>query len=171
MTARDYVVQTHPCCEAIASANLESRGFEVYLPTVIEEIRTGRLRQKRTTVTAPLFPRYLFVRFDVGIIGWRKITSTKGVQRIMGRDSEHPTPLPLLALDDLRARFDAGEFVKRIATYSISAGDQIRVTQGAFAGHSGVCTISRGDRIRVLLSKLSGAIKVDLPASQVAVTA
>lgn len=168
---RDYVVQTHPCSEAIARANLESLGFQAYLPTVIEELRTGRLKHKRETAMVPLFPRYIFVRFDISNGTWRKIASAKGVQRLLGSDSEHPTPLPQGALLDLRARYAAGEFVRRVETYRISAGDNVTVTHGAFQGHSGICKVSRGDRIRVLLTRLWGAVEVELPSKMVAVRA
>lgn len=169
MTTRDYVVQTHPCAEVLAKANLEARGFEVYLPTVIEEIRTGRLREKRTTVMAPLFPRYLFVKLDLAIAAWRAIALVRGVQRVIGYDAEHPTALPEGALAELRDRYAAGEFVRRVATYAVSAGDSVTVTEGVLRGHSGVCTVSRGERVKVLFSRLSGAVEVDLPAKMVAV--
>lgn len=168
---RDYVIQTHPCHEALAKANLESRGFEVYLPTVIEEIRYGRMHEKRTTVMTPLFPGYLFVRLDLACEPWRAVGAVRGVKRMLGRDGEHPTPLPRGALDDLKARFLAGEFVRRVDTHEVSAGDRVTVTQGVFQGHTGVCTTSRGERIKVLLNLLSGAISVDLTAMSVAVSA
>lgn len=171
MTTHDYVVQTLPCFEAVAKANLEARGFGVYLPTVIEEIRTGRMREKRATVMAPLFPRYLFVRLDLGDSAWRQIASVRGVQRILGNDPERPSPMPDGALGELQARYAAGEFVKRERSFTVSAGDVIMVNEGVFQGHSGVCTASRGERVKVLLSLLSGAVEVDLPAKLVAVGA
>lgn len=166
---RDYVVQTHPCSEALAKANLEARGFEVFFATVVEEIRFGRAREKRLTVMAPLFPGYLFVKLDLAQDAWRGVSSARGVKRMLGRDSEHPTPLPRGAVDDLQARFLAGEFVQRARTFAVTAGDLVRVTEGVFEGHKGVCTVSRGERVKVLLSLLSGSIAVDLPSVSVAV--
>lgn len=165
---RDYVVQTLPCSEVLARGNLEAKGFEVYLPTVVEEIRTGRMREKRSTIIQPLFPGYLFVRLDVALQRWREVASARGVKRVLGRDSEHPTALRDGTLAELKARFEAGEFVRRVATYRISAGDSVTVSSGVFEGHTGVCTMSRGERIKVLLSLLSGAVEVDMPAELVA---
>lgn len=164
---RDYVVQTHPCSEVIAKSNLEAHGFEVYLPTVIYEGRTGRLRERRYTVEEPLFPGYLFVRLDLAMDAWRKVCAAKGVRRILGHDGEHPTPLPPTALNDLRARFDAGEFVRRPTTLRVIAGDTVTIKTGAFQGHQGRCTMARGERVRVLLSLLSGAIEAIMPAESV----
>lgn len=165
---RDYVVQTHPCFEAIAKGNLEAAGFEeVYLPTVIEEVRFGPRQERRSTVMVPLFPGYVFVPLDLGEQGWRRIAKVRGVKRLLGRDSEHPTPLPIGALDDLRGRFLAGEFVKRSQTFQLSAGDQVTVVQGAFEGLRGVCMVSRGDRVRVLLSLLGGTVPVNMTTQMV----
>ncbi len=166
---RDYVVQTHPCAEVLAKSNLEARAFDVYLPTVVYEGRTGRLREKRYTTIEPLFPGYLFVTLDIACAEWRRISSAKGVRRLLGENSERPTALPCGALQDLRERFNAGEFVKRIGGPQITAGDRIRVTNGAFEGYAGTCTQSRGDRVHVLLSLLMGAVPVTLPVGMVAV--
>ena len=162
---RDYVVQTHPCSEVIAKVSLEARGFEIFLPTVCEEIRTGRMRERRTSTIAPLFPGYLFVRMDLNMFELSQVKSAKGVKCILGVDSSRPTPLPLGAVADLQARYQAGEFAKRVSTYRVSAGDRLTVTSGAFQGFSGVCRESRSDRIKALLSTLWGAIAVDLPSN------
>lgn len=167
MTTRDYVVQTHPCHEALAHGNLLAAGFASYLPTVLYEGRTGRRREQRYTTMEPLFPGYLFVTFDLASPRWRTINGIRGVRRILSQDSEHPTPLAVDTLNELGARYAAGEFVRN-ATYGISAGDAVIVSSGAFQGHTGVCTVSRGDRIRVLLNLLWGALEVNLPAAMAA---
>lgn len=164
---RDYVIQTQPCFEAIAKGNLEAKGFEVYLPTVIEEIRHGRGQMKRSSVMVPLFPGYVFVRMDLAESGWRRIASVRGVKRLLGRDSEHPTALPENALHELRERFLAGEFVRLVQVHTINAGDSVNVIHGAFEGHRGVCLMSRGERVRVLLDLLGGAVPVNMTAAMV----
>jgi transcriptional antiterminator RfaH len=169
MVENDFVVQTHPCSEALAKGNLEAKGFVVYLPTVIEEIRSGRRREQRTTVMAPLFPGYLFVRLSLGDRDWSEIGSAGGVKRMLP-NNEHPKPIPDGALDDLRARFDAGEFVRKVSNYRINAGDAVTVTEGAFQGHTGVCTVSRGERIKVMLARLWGALEVEMPVAMVVVS-
>lgn len=160
---RDYVVQTRPCHEMIAKVSLEAKGFVVFLPTVREEIRTGRRREHRTSTIAPLFPGYLFVSIDLADRNWRVISGAKGVRGILGENVEHPTALPIGAMADLVTRYEAGEFVKGTPTYRISAGDRLRLTDGPFAGHVGICVVSRAERIQVLLSSLWGAIKVNVP--------
>ena len=158
---RHYVAQTHPCAETLAKANLEAQGFETFLPVVVEEARRGVLGRKRVTALAPLFPGYMFIALDLSS-HWRAACSTKGVRRLLGRDSEHPTPLPIGAIPDLVARYDAGEFVQRVTTFRVNAGDDVTIAKGAFEGCRGVCVVSRGERIQVLLSLLGGAVKMDM---------
>ncbi len=171
MSKRDYVVQTHPCAEVLARANLEAEGFAVFLPTVVYEGRTGPLRQKRYTTIEPLFPGYLFVTVDLTVDPWREITKQRGVRCILGQDVEHPKALPPGVLAELQQRYAAGEFVKRGQVNEIRAGDRVLVASGPFAGHSGTCTDSRRDRIKVMLSKLWGAVEVEMSPVMVAVNA
>ncbi len=54
-----YVVRVKPQCEWKADANLASRGLETFLPTCSKAV-TPRSRKS----VKPLFPGYLFCRFD-----------------------------------------------------------------------------------------------------------
>ncbi len=58
-----YEVQTLPCREARAQLQLEGQGFSTFLPRYAKTVRHAR---KLSTVSAPLFPRYLFVALDLG---------------------------------------------------------------------------------------------------------
>jgi hypothetical protein len=59
---RWYVVQTQPQSESRAELNLRRQGFTTYLPRYM---RTRRHSRKVEMVARPLFPRYLFVGFDL----------------------------------------------------------------------------------------------------------
>ena len=61
-----YAVYTKPRMELWARSNLWERGFEVYLPQYRKLRRHAR---KLDIIAAPLFPRYLFVRADLGRSG------------------------------------------------------------------------------------------------------
>ena len=67
---RWYVVQTQVHAENRAAANLLRQGYEVYLPRYLKRRRHAR---RVETVPMPLFPRYLFVAFDVMTARWRSI--------------------------------------------------------------------------------------------------
>jgi transcriptional antiterminator RfaH len=165
MPKHHYVVQTKPCHEAIAHENIQAIGFEAYLPTVRVEVRT---RLKRFTVLEPLFPSYLFVSMDLSAEPWRKVASAKGVQRILGVDGEHPTAVPDGALDQLRARFAAGEFTRGVQAPRVDVGDDVVVESGPFEGQIGKCVESRGERVKILLNLLGGEARVNVAADIVA---
>jgi hypothetical protein len=106
MTIKHYVVRTKPCHEAIARANLTALGFEAYVPTVREDIRT---RFTRTTTLAPMFPGYIFVSLDA-----RRCRA--GARPRMRRawssccpGPTHPTPVPERAMQWVRESEAAGE--------------------------------------------------------------
>ena len=62
---RWYVAQTHAQAEAKALLNLARQGFQSYLPQYVKRRRHAR---RVEWVKAPLFPRYLFVRFDLDVV-------------------------------------------------------------------------------------------------------
>ena len=67
-----YCAYTQPCMELWARANLWERGLEVYLPLY----RRRRSHARRVDwVSAPLFPRYLFVAADLEAGERRRIVS------------------------------------------------------------------------------------------------
>ncbi len=68
--SRWYVAQTHPRAEAKAAEQLSRQGFQAYLPQYLKRRRHGR---RVETVTAPLFPRYLFVSVDLATQRWLTI--------------------------------------------------------------------------------------------------
>src|SRR5215813_8236501 len=59
---RWFVVYTLARCEDRARLGLEAKGFECFLPTLIRELRHAR---RAVIAKRPLFPRYLFCRFDI----------------------------------------------------------------------------------------------------------
>lgn len=151
-----YVVQTQPMAEPLARANLINQRFEVFLPTFIIE-------RGRTTKLEPLFPGYLFVRFDLGADPWRVIVSTRGVKRILGANCEEPTCVPARVMDELIRGYEAGLYVRTENIAGVQAGDIARVIGGAFAGHLGTCVEQRRSRVKLLMGLLGAAVEVCFP--------
>src|SRR5438105_15794604 len=98
LSPRWYVAQTHRHAEAKATAHLSRQGFSVYLPRYRKQRRHAR---RIDTVAAPLFPRYLFVSFDMRVQRWHAIHSTVGVARLV-TDGTIPAPVPQGVIDALR---------------------------------------------------------------------
>ena len=160
-----YVVQSRPRSELLAVANLSRQGFEVYLP------RHRRMRshaRRRDIVSYPLFPGYLFVRFDILRDAWRSTASTFGVSRLVGTP-DMPLPVPDTVIDQIKAREDTEGFVVATAR-ELRPGDRVTIGAGPFAEMQGIFEATTGEeRVRILLSILGGDVRATVPLSQIAV--
>src|SRR5271154_152097 len=76
-----YAIQTRSNCEQRVSSRLTDMGIENYLPS-FQEIRQWRDRKK--VVDVPVFPGYLFVRFDDSSASRVAVSRTEGAVRILG---------------------------------------------------------------------------------------
>ena len=159
MMQRWYVVQSQPNAERKAIAHLERQGFVTYLPRYLKRRRHAR---RIETVSAPLFPRYLFVGIDLGAQRWRSIFSTVGVSRLVC-NGEMPTPISDQVIETLREREDAEGYVRLELRPNFQAGDRVRVLDGAFAECLGLYEGMRdSDRVAILLDLLGRhAFEVD----------
>lgn len=166
MSIRHYVVRTKPCHEAIARANLQVIGFDAYVPTVREDVRS---RTTRTTILAPMFPGYIFVALDMSDRNWRSAAHAKGVVDLLPH-SDHPTAVPEAAMVWVR-EVEAAENLKKNAKHgpNIDVGDCVQVSGGSWEGYNGEIRgiNSRGDRVRVLLTILGAAREVEVAADRV----
>ena len=154
-----YVVHTKPRQEARALENLENQGLECFLLTLtVDRLRDGG----RITATEPLFPRYLFVRLEVGVSNWAAIRSTRGVARLVEFGGVNARVSSSL-IDALKA-------TDRRHKALFAAGDRVRVVEGPFVGLEaeliGVYETGDGElRAMMLLELLSRPRRISLPAS------
>lgn len=149
---RWFAVQTKPGRETVAEANLLQQGFEAYLPRYRRQISHAR---RRTTVKAPLFPGYLFVRLDLDTCRWRAINGTLGAIGLVCF-GDRPTSLGDEVVDAIRAREDKDGLIELVRADELSEGDRVAVESGAMSGMTGVfMTAKDTDRV-VVLFKLMG---------------
>src|SRR5215472_13121516 len=129
-----YVVQTQVNAEAKAARNLMHQGFEIYLPRYLKRRSHARKIEK---VAAPLFPRYMFVRIDIATQRWRSVQSTYGVSHLVLNGSD-PAPVAEQVIDALKARHDAGGYVKLDQRVKFAIREKVRVLGGVFAENLGL---------------------------------
>ena len=141
--------------------SLAAKGFEVYLPRYRKRRRHAR---RIDVVAAPLFPRYLFVAIDRGAQRWQSIQSTIGITPLVGNGDEHePGMVSPEIIEGLRDREDAEGFVLLEQRPRFSAGDQVRVSDGAFRDCLGLYEgISGHHRSAILLDLLGRKVRVVL---------
>jgi transcription elongation factor/antiterminator RfaH len=152
-----YAVRTRPHREFRAQGQLAAQGFRTFLPRHRKSVRHAR---KLRTVSAPFFPRYLFVALDLSRDRWRSVNGTFGVMSlIMGQ--EGPSPVPRGVVENLIAACRAGGHIDLGA--ALVPGDRVRVLSGPFADLIGeLIRIDGAGRVRVLLRLLGGEVPVSI---------
>lgn len=159
-----YVVNTKAREETKALFNLKRQGFNAYLP---QYKKTRRHARRTDTVLAPLFPKYLFVEFDLDMENWSCINSTIGVSKLIKFGSK-PTPLPTELVNEIQAREDTEGMVSLNRYLKIKPGDEVTIITGAFSDHNGIFECQDDDaRIVILLNLMGRDVRVRLPSSAI----
>ena len=158
---RWYAVYCQAQKENMAREQLENQGFEAYLP-LYKKLRR-HARQMRET-DAPLFPRYLFVSFDVDRDQWRAVNSTRGVVGLVNFKTDTPQGIADRIITDLRSTQDDGGLVSLAALELFKPGEPVRILEGAFAGHvARYQKMSDHERVEILINFLNQDVRLQLP--------
>lgn len=149
------------------------QGFEIFSPSRVERVvDRGRAEERRQR----LFEPYLFVAFDRDEPAqrWRRINSTRGVERLLPLHLEMPVPLPSSgpgSVDGWRLRIEGGEFTTelRLEVLGYLRGESVPVVAGTYAGHVGTFVEQRGRSARLMMRVVGGApVPVAVPIECVA---
>ena len=152
-----YAVHSHANAEQKAAFHLRNQDFEVYLPSYRKQRRHAR---RIDWVTAPLFPRYLFVRMDIELERWRRIHSTVGVGYLICH-GDLPADVPDRLIDEIRARERADGLVDLNRLKPFKSGEAVRFVSGPLSDHVGIFECETDDeRVIILLDLLGRQIRV-----------
>ena len=156
-----FLVRSKPRQESVALTHLARQGYESYLPLFATE---KLVRRKTTVVQEPMFARYLFVRLDTSGQGqsWSPIRSTVGVSELVCFGSR-PARVDAALIATLRER----EMTQQADPDALfSAGDSVRITEGAFAGLEAIYQMNDAEgRAMVLLDLLSKPVAMAIDAA------
>ena len=146
-----YVVHTHLKQEERANENLKSWGVET-LHAKLKARRYNEFTGARTYLTQPLFPRYIFAKFNARE-QLPKIRFTRGVHNVVCF-GENPAPVDEDIIDIIRARIDESGFVK--ANDELKPGDKVVISAGPLRSLIGIFEreIKGSDRISILLTAI-----------------
>ncbi|HEX7313567.1 MAG TPA: transcription termination/antitermination NusG family protein [Pyrinomonadaceae bacterium] len=150
--SRWYAVYTKPGEESRANQNLIGWGVETFSPKIRKK-RLNPFTGKPLSVSASLFPRYIFARFDADKM-MHKISYTRGVKSVVNFNH---TPLAvedeIIAL--IRAKVGEDGFVRLEEEFK--RGDEVRIDDGSMCGIKGIFDSAMRDerRIRILLTAIS----------------
>lgn len=136
-----YALKVRTRSEPVATASLQSRGFDPYAPTYKME---RQYCDRKKAVSLPVFPGYLFCRFDA--VFRSQVLNCLAVQSILGFHGV-PSVVPDEQIDAVRRALAAG------ATPSpfLRVGQRVRILRGAMEGVEGVL-IRHGGTDEVIVS-------------------
>jgi transcriptional antiterminator RfaH len=146
-----YAIHTKPKNEDRANSNLIAWGVEAFAPRV-REYRYNEFTHKPTALSKPLFPRYIFARFNARAL-LHDVCYTKGVHGIVSFNN-CPFPLGPDEITLIKSRLDENGFIKM--NDELNPGDEITIKGGAFAGLNGIFDreISGKDRVMIFLEAI-----------------
>ncbi|EOW6612600.1 transcription/translation regulatory transformer protein RfaH [Vibrio fluvialis] len=133
-----------------AKMHLENQGVECFYPEIeVEKIRRG----KRQTVKEPLFPSYMFVRFDFNVgPSFTTVRSTRGVSDFIRFGSE-PKELQGDLIYDLK-QLESSAKSETPSVELPKPGQEIEVKGGQFCGLKAIYQEPDGETRSVMLVKM-----------------
>ena len=150
-----YAVSVRSRSESLVAANLRYKGYEPFVPTYKT---SSRWSDRVKVVEKPLFPGYLFCRFNVH--ARLPILITPGVNFIVGV-GKSPEPISDFEIDGIRSVVQSG-LVYEPHAY-ITTGQRVRVEFGALAGLTGLVTEVRSKaRLVVSVNLLMRSVSVEI---------
>ena len=158
-----YVVSVESNKEYRMRDRLDHQGWSVWLPECVIERKHKCYQGLINRLRGPLFPGYLFVRFDILQAQWRRIEEIEGIERVL-RHGDWPRALPAAEIERLQrlAEADGGAIVIKagMPRREYVEGELLRVIAGPFTGFEAVYdSPDAKDRINILLDIL-GATRV-----------
>ena len=159
MSKEWFILQFKPNSHHLAAKNLNRQGFETFLP--LHETTSRRLSRFINT-SKPLFPGYMFIRFDKAESEWHKIKSTYGVSRLIIFNS-HLKSIPTEFVDSLMKRYDSSG--KLLPIQKLKEGDQVAILKGPFANF--IATVEKYEvdqRIWILMDLMGRKTKIQTPS-------
>ena len=139
-----YVVSTKPHQEKHAELHIKQCNIECFLP-LLKERKT--IRRMHKTVSEPLFPGYLFARFDLDKHG-RAVSYARGVSKIVEFGSG-PVELDVIIIDAIKERLNDGYVTTQSERFKM--GQIVYIKDGPLTGFEAVFMREMTDRNRVLL--------------------
>ena len=141
---RWYVIRSKPRQERQAEFHLRQLSVETFLPL----LRQNKwIRRQEKTVVEPLFPRYLFARFDIND-RYRAVNFARGVLTIV-KFGLKPAEVSESLIGAIKERLEDGCVTPK--TERFEKGQIVQIKGGPLAGLEAVFISEMPDQHRVLL--------------------
>jgi transcriptional antiterminator RfaH len=152
VTPHWYVIHTHPKQEDRAEINLLAGQVETFAPKHKQRFYS-RKSKGPTYRVKPLFPGYIFARFDIGN-RLHDIQFTRGVHSVVSFGNTH-VPVDDEIINIIQSRKTKEGFI--VIGEELQHGDELVVVSGPFKGLTGIFerNSKEADRVMILLKTVS----------------
>ena len=157
-----YVIRTKPNQERKAEFHLRQFSVETFLPMLKHNKKLSNVHK---TVVEPLFPQYLFARFDIKD-QYRAVNFTRGVVKIV-EFGLRPAEVSEAFIDAFKQRLQDGCFIPDTETFH--AGQLVQIKNGPLAGIEAlfVRQLTQRHRVCLLLQTLGLYAKLTVDIDQI----
>jgi transcriptional antiterminator RfaH len=159
MSKEWFILQFKSNSHHLAAKNLNRQGFETFVPL---HDTTSRRLSRFVSTSKPLFPGYMFIKFDRTEFEWHKINSTYGVSRLITFNSILKS-IPTIFVDHLMKRYDLSG--KLMPIRKLKKGDHVTVLNGPFTNF--IATVEKYEadqRIWVLMDLMGRKTNIQTPS-------
>lgn len=152
-----YVLQTLFAQEKRAEAHLINQGVECYLPFfTCQLLADGKVKPVKAQ---PLFPGYLFARFDPEDIHTTTIKSTRGVSTIVRFGNR----IAVMSDEEMNRLRHGADSAAKADMQSPAHGDKVLIAGGVFGNLEAIWHEPNGAKRAILLLNFMGRlIELDL---------
>ncbi len=171
--AKWYVLHTQTGVEAKVKASLESRAETAGMRTMIHQIlipteRVSEVKEgKKRIMERKFFPGYILVQMELTDDSWYLVKNTPGISGFVG-SGKNPIPLPEEEVGQILRQQDE-KTAKPKPKVEFTAGESVRVKEGAFANFNGTIEEVNPNRgkLRVMVTIFGRQTPVELEYHQI----
>jgi transcriptional antiterminator RfaH len=159
-----FVIHTNPRQEDRAEMNLISGSIETLAPKV-KKRRYNEFTGRPTSFAKPLFPRYIFARFNLDTL-LHRIRYTRGVHSVISFGNG-PTPIDEEVIKIIKSRMGEDGFVRM--GDEMNVGDPVAINSGIMKSFTGIFEreMKDADRVIVLLNTLNFQARLEVSREMV----
>jgi transcription antitermination factor NusG len=155
-----FALSVVPRKEKVTAQTLRAKGYEDFLP--MYSVRR-RWSDRMKLVEMPLFPGYVFCRFDpkirLPILKIPTVMSVAGIGRL-------PEPIPDSEIGALQVVCRSG--VNAIPCPYLTAGSKVRILEGPLAGLEGILIEDKQTRLVLSVTLLQRSVSVEVDRDWIA---
>ncbi|WKZ33976.1 MAG: transcription termination/antitermination NusG family protein [Thermodesulfobacteriota bacterium] len=150
-----YLIYTKPRCEDNVETMLSGAGIAVLNPKIKER---KYLRRKPVEAVSPLFPCYVFARFDK-LRDYHMVKYTRGVKRVLCNE-DGPAEISDKVVEAIISRMEKGIITVKT---SFAPGQAVYIRRGPFEGFTAIFEheMSGMERVSILLKTINMRLVID----------